>query len=1046
MEEEQKSFKELKNKWAQIEGEHAPPPIPPKPTYFSLNSTNNNNVAIPIADEHKKDVLVTAKPADNDKTSLSPPKYDPFSESSEDYDDEDDEDDEEDEIGTNVEDEVDDSLIEQVQKTHLHYTKLEESRSPSVHAQVMNDKKLKKPPPPPPPSKKYHSSLRTVSNPPNQTPSSPQTLVQPSISMISFNNKPETIAPPILPPRPAIPQLPPRPSQSTLARAHTIVSQQQSPPQQQSILSSEPEQQDIPDEKMNLRRANTVAAKRAMSRSELLMTTSIYPDFSQATRNPPFFIDQDHKLFSTMHKGSLTAIIAARNLIVTGAHLLKVWDLYTGTPLNIMSDISHHNAGNNSTNNNNNENGDKVRAMVVAPSISPTDQGRYIWMARQDSGLSVLDIRLGKVLSRRNDVHQSSITFLMRYRNCEIWSIDEAGILNVWDLTANEHPENPLITAMPRRHLVAPHATSCTIDGSRLWMSTGRTLSYYVISSSSQHEASPSIRIPNDLGNITKLITVPYHPGQLFASHDDGKISVWDTETMERKQVITVSLYGICTMACVGEYHIWAGYNTGMIYVYDTRPEKWAVVKMWKAHSGAVTQLVVDESGLIIDGKKGRLQVVSGDSNGYIGVWDGLLTEHWKECQILTRSNEYCTYDEAKIMICSWNIDANKPEKLTKEDNNEVRKWLGGMEDPDIIVVGIQEIVDLESKKQTARSLFFKKKVEEAEEVLTHRYKLWHDYLVRVIGENYGAHAYTVIKTEHMVGLFSCIFVRTVDIDRVINVESTCVKTGLKVMNKSIHGNKGGVAIRFVYDHSSLCFVNCHLAAGQSHVQQRNADAEGILQTATFQPRDYVDVFSHGGDGSLILDHEFCFLSGDLNYRIKMNRNDVLRLLASTDKEAAWEKLQLEDQLLKQKMNNPLFKLLQFEEALIQFDPTYKYDPGTDFYDRSEKKRVPAWCDRVLYKGKNIQNLYYRRHEAKASDHRPISAGFSVRTKVTDQKKRDVLSAKVEEEWIEYKTQYIQDKKARYVADYERCSLTDAFKYLENTNWDVTEAVRKVLT
>lgn len=85
-----------------------------------------------------------------------------------------------------------------------------------------------------------------------------------------------------------------------------------------------------------------------------------------------------------------------------------------------------------------------------------------------------------------------------------------------------------------------------------------------------------------------------------------------------------------------------------------------------------------------------------------------------------------------------------------------------------------------------------------------------------------------------MVGLFSCIFVRTVDIDRVINVESTCVKTGLKVMNKSIHGNKGGVAIRFVYDHSSLCFVNCHLAAGQSHVQQRNADAEGILQLLHF--------------------------------------------------------------------------------------------------------------------------------------------------------------------------------------------------------------------
>lgn len=59
-------------------------------------------------------------------------------------------------------------------------------------------------------------------------------------------------------------------------------------------------------------------------------------------------------------------------------------------------------------------------------------------------------------------------------------------------------------------------------------------------------------------------------------------------------------------------------------------------------------------------------------------------------------------------MLSSWNIDANKPEKLTKEDDNEVRKWLGGMDNPDIIVVGIQEIVDLESKKQTARKFIYR--------------------------------------------------------------------------------------------------------------------------------------------------------------------------------------------------------------------------------------------------------------------------------------------------------------------------------------------------
>lgn len=57
------------------------------------------------------------------------------------------------------------------------------------------------------------------------------------------------------------------------------------------------------------------------------------------------------------------------------------------------------------------------------------------------------------------------------------------------------------------------------------------------------------------------------------------------------------------------------------------------------------------------------------------------------------------------------------------------------------------------------------------------------------------------------------------------------VKTGLG----GATGNKGAVAIRFLFHATSFCFICAHFAAGQSQVNERNNDFHEIMKKISFQ-------------------------------------------------------------------------------------------------------------------------------------------------------------------------------------------------------------------
>lgn len=88
------------------------------------------------------------------------------------------------------------------------------------------------------------------------------------------------------------------------------------------------------------------------------------------------------------------------------------------------------------------------------------------------------------------------------------------------------------------------------------------------------------------------------------------------------------------------------------------------------------------------------------------------------------------------------------------------------------------------------------------------------------------------------------------------------VPDGLDVVT-STKKLQGAIVARFVFDDTSLCFINCHLAAGQSHSRQRNQDIAAILEDGEALPRSEVPgalAYAGGGDGTMIMDHEIVFV------------------------------------------------------------------------------------------------------------------------------------------------------------------------------------------
>lgn len=260
---------------------------------------------------------------------------------------------------------------------------------------------------------------------------------------------------------------------------------------------------------------------------------------------------------------------------------------------------------------------------------------------------------------------------------------------------------------------------------------------------------------------------------------------------------------------------------------------------------------------------------------------------------------------------------------------------------------------------------------------------------------------------------------------------------------------------------TSLCFVNVHLQAheGESYFQARNDDLSQIMDCLVLEsssrhhkqqqqysslaaiisspvfsyiiPSDDKDVSINNNNSDTwrsIKENDVVWIVGDFNYRLRVRgnksaaRKSILADISSSRFDVCLSMDELRILLLKSSPSISPFALAEFQEQDITFPPTYKFKlskkskGGEKGGVEYSKKRMPAYCDRIVFWSRGGRNDIVKPHVYTNvtilqgwSDHLPVSAAFSVDVSKggSSGNSGSNLSSRRQEIWVKRRKRFI---------------------------------------